>query len=80
MRDKEIVKTLFPKARIELHTTGFPKRRYYLVRDGRKTMYMAEGETPGKAWKNAAEVALEGAALVLREKEETAKNPDKWNT
>ena len=65
MSNKEIVQTLFPKARIESHKTGFPRYTYYLVRNGREYMYMAEGKTKAQAWKAALPIALRRAADAI---------------
>lgn len=61
MTNKEIIKSILPDARQESHTTGFPRKRYYLIRNGREHMYLAEGETPAQAWKNALPVVLQRA-------------------
>lgn len=51
-KDKEFVKSLMPKARAERHKTNGGKT-YWLIREGSKTMYFAEGDTQAKAWLNA---------------------------
>lgn len=65
MSNKDIVKAIFPKARQESYKTGFPQKKYYLIRNGRESMYLAEGETAAKAWKNALPVALKRAAKAV---------------
>lgn len=54
MTSEEFVKSHLPKAKAEKHTTNRGES-YYLIRDGRATMYLASGETKAKAWKNAKE-------------------------
>lgn len=56
---------IYPDAKVESHTTGFPKKRYYLIRRKGAHMYMAEGETSAKAWQAAAERTLHNAKLAL---------------
>ena len=55
MTNKEIVQLKYPKARAEKHKTNaiIGQKTYWLIRDGRAYMYMAEGETEAQAWKNA---------------------------
>ena len=75
MKSKEIVLSLFPGAKQESHVTGFPRRRYYLIRNNREYMYMAEGETAAKAWKNALPIALGRAKNAIEKLEKLkAKN------
>lgn len=52
MKAKDFVKSKFPKAKAERHWTN-RREVYFLIRDGRNTMYMAEGSTESKAWANA---------------------------
>lgn len=75
MTNKEIVKAILPNAKQESHTTGFPRRRYYLIRNGREYMYIAEGETAAKAWKNALPVVLDIAKKAI--KKQVSKKYDK---
>ena len=58
MTAKEFVKSKYPNARSESHVTGFPRKRYYLIRDGHAFMYMAEGDTESHAWMNAKKAIL----------------------
>lgn len=56
MTAKEFVKSKVPNARSERHISGMIKglqEVYYLIRDGRNTMYMAIGKTESNAWVNA---------------------------
>jgi hypothetical protein len=54
MTAKQFVKSKYPNARCESHKVNGPcGERYYLIRDGREFMYMAEGATESKAWVNA---------------------------
>lgn len=54
MTAKEYVKTIIPNAHAERHIegriSGIP---YWLIRDGRNTMYLAVGKTESNAWVNA---------------------------
>lgn len=54
MTSKDFVKSHYHKAKSERHKTNGGEV-YYLIRDGRNTMYMAEGSTESKAWMNAKE-------------------------
>lgn len=61
MTSKEFVKSKFPNARAERQVEGRIKglqKVYYLIRDGRNTMYMASGKTESNAWVNAKNVIL----------------------
>ena len=56
MTAKEFVKSKYPNARAEKHKSGLTKgmqETYWLIRDGRNTMYMAEGSTETNAWVTA---------------------------
>lgn len=62
MTAKEFVKERYPNARAERHLSGRIKGMqevYYLIRDGRNTMYMANGKTESNAWVNAKKNILE---------------------
>ena len=64
MKNKDYVIDKMPNAKAERQVQGRIKglqRVYWLIRDGRNTMYFAEGETEAKAWKSAKEriVSLE---------------------
>jgi hypothetical protein len=62
MTAKEFVKERFPNARAERHLRGMIKGMqevYYLIRDGRNTMYMASGKTESNAWVNAKKAIIE---------------------
>lgn len=54
MTAKDFVKSKFPKAKAERQKTNGGEV-CYLIRDGRNTMYMADGNTESKAWKSAKE-------------------------
>ena len=61
MTAKEYVKSKVPNARAEKHKAGMIKgmqETYYLIRDGRNTMYMASGKTESNAWVNAKKFLL----------------------
>jgi len=65
MTAKEFVKERYPKARAERQRTGSNTtfgETYWLIRDGRETMYMAEGKTESNAWVNAKKKILEREA------------------
>jgi hypothetical protein len=56
MTAKEYVKTHYPKARAERQVEGRVigmQKTYWLIRDGRQTMYMAVGTSESNAWVNA---------------------------
>jgi hypothetical protein len=62
MTAKEFVREKFPNARVEKHTQGMIKgmqETYYLIRNGRQTMYMASGKTESNAWVNAKKLIIE---------------------
>ena len=61
MTSKEFVLQRVPNAKPERHVTGYGlfKSVYYLIRDGRNTMYLSEGETESKAWVNAKQRLIE---------------------
>ena len=61
MTAKEFVKERFPKTRAEKQTTG-NGRIYWLIRNGRETMYMACGKSESNAWVNAKNMILEREA------------------
>ena len=58
MTAKEFVKQKYPAARAERHTNGRIRGLYdvyWLIRNGRETMYMAFGKTESNAWVKAKE-------------------------
>ena len=62
MTAKEFVKEKYPNARAERQVRGMIKGMqevYYLIRDGRNTMYMASGKSESNAWVNAKKNILE---------------------
>ena len=62
MTAKEFVKERYPNARVERQVRGMIKGMqevYYLIRDGRNTMYMASGKSESNAWVNAKKNILE---------------------
>ena len=62
MTAKEFVKERYPNARAERQVRGVIKGMqevYYLIRDGRNTMYMASGKSESNAWVNAKKYILE---------------------
>lgn len=62
MTAKEFVQERFPKARAEKVVCGRIKGLqdiYWLIRDGRNTMYMASGKSESNAWVNAKASILE---------------------
>jgi hypothetical protein len=62
MTAKEFVKSKVPNARAERHKRGMIKGMqeiYYLIREGRNTMYMASGKTEINAWVNAKKFIME---------------------
>lgn len=58
MNNKEYVQLRYPKAQAE-RQKGNDGRVYWLIRNGRQTMYMASGDTEAKAWKEAKESVLD---------------------
>ena len=62
MTAKEFVKERYPNARAERQVRGMIKGMlevYYLIRDGRNTMYIASGKSESNAWVNAKKNILE---------------------
>jgi len=58
MTAKQFVKNIYPNARAERQVSGMVKGMqevYWLIRDGRATMYMAMGKTESNAWVKAKE-------------------------
>lgn len=56
MTAKEFVKQHMPNARAERHVQGRIRgmgKPYWLIRNGRETMYFAEGKSESNAWVNA---------------------------
>lgn len=49
---KERVRAIYPNARAERHRT-MGRKVYYLIRDGRAFMPMADGKTEREAWQKA---------------------------
>lgn len=58
MNNEQYVLERYPKARAEKQK-GNDGRVYWLIRNGRQTMYMASGDTQAKAWKDAKESVLD---------------------
>lgn len=61
MTAKEFVKEKFPKAQAERQVQGRIKglqEVYYLIRNGRETMYIASGNSESNAWVNAKKKIL----------------------
>lgn len=58
MTAKDFVKQHYPNAKAESHKPNGFAPRYWLIRDGRSVMYMAEGETQSKAWVNAKKYVM----------------------
>lgn len=61
MTAKEFVKSKIPNARAERQVSGRIKglqEVYWLVREGRNTMYLASGKTESNAWVNAKKLIL----------------------
>lgn len=62
MTAKEFVKSKVPNASAERQVQGRIKglqEVYYLIREGRNTMYMASGKTESNAWVNAKKFIME---------------------
>ena len=56
MTSKEFVRERYPRARAERHVGGRIKglqEVYWLIRNGRETMYIASGKSESNAWVNA---------------------------
>ena len=61
MTAKEFVKEKYPNAKAEKQIRGRIKGMqevYYLIHDGRNTMYMASGTSESNAWVNAKKFIL----------------------
>ena len=57
MTAKQFVLSQYPKAkaeRLKIHSY----RTYWIIRNNRATMYMAEGKTEKEAWKNAKNLII----------------------
>jgi hypothetical protein len=62
MTAKEFVKSKMPNARAERHVRGMIKGMqevYWLIRDGRQTMYFASGKSESNAWVEAKKRIIE---------------------
>lgn len=62
MTAKEFVKSKMPNARAERHVRGMVKGMqgvYWLIRDGRQTMYFASGKSESNAWVEAKKRIIE---------------------
>ena len=62
MTAKEFVLEKMPKARAERQVRGMIKglqEIYWLIREGRNTMYFASGKTESNAWVNAKKNIIE---------------------
>jgi hypothetical protein len=55
MTSKDFVLSRYPNMKSERNKTGFKGNGYYLIRDGRNTIYFSEGKTESKAWVSAKE-------------------------
>jgi hypothetical protein len=56
MTSKDFALSRYPNMKSERHKTGFKGRDvYYLIRDGRNTIYFSEGKNESKAWVSAKE-------------------------
>lgn len=58
MTAKEFVKSKLPTAASEKQTTN-GGRKYWLIRERGKYMYIADGDTESKAWTNAKKILQE---------------------
>jgi hypothetical protein len=66
MTAKEFVKERLPNARAERHVNGMIVGiPYWLIRDGRNTMYLASGKTESNAWVNAKKKLLENEKVQI---------------
>ena len=62
MTAKEFVKSKIPNARAERHVRGKIRGMqevYWLIRDGRQTMYFASGKSESNAWVEAKKRIIE---------------------
>jgi hypothetical protein len=62
MTAKEFVKSKYPKARAEKQITGGNTNfgeAYWLIRNGRESMYIASGKSESNAWVNAKKKIIE---------------------
>lgn len=60
MTPKEFVQNKMPNAKAERHIEGkIVGKPYWLIRDGKHTMYLASGKTQAEAWKNAKNRIIE---------------------
>jgi hypothetical protein len=65
MTAKEYVKSKMPNARAERHVEGqIIGKPYWLIRDGRNTMYFASGKTESNAWVEAKKRLIEQQAMM----------------
>lgn len=67
MTKKEQLEKICPRIRQESHKgNGFGKK-YYLIRNDRDFMYLAEGETPAKAWTKAYHERFNGLNQINKQ-------------
>lgn len=62
MTAKEFVKSRMPNAKAERHVSGMVRGMtevYWLIRDGRESMYFAVGKSESNAWVEAKKRLLE---------------------
>lgn len=77
MKAKEFVLSHVPNARAESHLRGANvvralQKKYWLIRDGRASMWMGCGDTQAEAWKDA-----KNTILVRLNAQTISKEPDK---
>jgi len=58
MTAKEFVKDKMPMARAERHKRRFDNP-YWLIRDGRSSMWFAQGNSESNAWVNAKKILID---------------------
>lgn len=74
MTAKEYVQSYLPKARAERQVSGRIKGMqtvYWLIRDGRETLYIESGNTESNAWVNAKKWVMENQDEILRKQKQT---------
>jgi hypothetical protein len=66
MKSKDIVQAILPRTKAEKQkTNGAFGTHYFLVRNGRDTMYLGQGDTEAQAWADALPKVLEMAQKAI---------------
>lgn len=77
MTAEQFVKSKLPKATAERQVTN-GGNVYYLIRDGRATLYLAEGATKKLAWENAKKHLTNFKEAIVQNKSPENNTPVKY--